>query len=352
MCPTDKYSEDIQSLRDELIKTREELDQRYQDINQIYEIVRTIHSTLRMAELSKISKSIIENNIGLTTYSLAVYDSITNRFVVVETSGLSKEIERHTLSMAWKYAQKWEETKNSKIKHEIVRIKSEDQETLCFFPLSAYRRVVGALCTTEEKLKLVKLGGEDIITLITSQLTIAMENSILYEITRKLSITDDKTGVYNHRYIKSRLDLEWRRAERYNRDISFLMLDIDDFKKYNDKYGHIKGDRALCDIAHILITMCRQVDIVARFGGEEFCVILPETSIGGAEILASRIVKAIADHNFGTDVKSKRQLTISIGAASFPKQADNPDQLISRSDVALYDAKKVGKNCYKLAETQ
>lgn len=339
------------ALRDELLKTKEELDKRYRDLGRIYEVVRTIHSTLKMSELSHISQNIIEQTLGLKSYSLIVYDSVVKRFVVVETKNLSKDIEEKALEKVREFADHWDETHKKLREQEVIKIVTDDGVSVSCMPLAAYKRTVGALFVTDETLNQMNWIGDEILALITNQLTVAMENSILYEITHKLSITDDKTGVYNFRYLKRRLDLELRRAHRYGRALSFLMIDIDDFKRYNDAYGHVTGDQAIKEIAGLVKDQCRQIDLVARYGGEEFCVVLPETASEGAEILANRMIISVAECRFkGATTREAEKLSISIGVASFPEHCETASELVSMSDNALFGAKRDGKNCYKVAE--
>lgn len=345
----DPREKEIRSLRDELIKTREELDHRYQDLNRIHKIVNSIHSTLKLSELSRISKAIIERTLGLKAFSLIVYDNVAKRFIVVETKNLDKKVEQQALELVQQSAQKWEELKKAQ-KAEVVRIKQDDGTSMIYIPLIAYRRTVGGLCTNEDTIRQADLGGEEMLTLVTSQLSVAMENSILYEITRKLSITDDKTGVFNSRYLKSRLGLEWRRAQRYGRRLSFLMVDLDDFKAYNDTFGHLKGDKVLAEVASILSSVCRDIDVVARYGGEEFAIVLPETGAAGAENLARRIAEKLEDHRFEGAEGRDQRMTVSIGIAAYPHHAETMNAVIQLADQALYEAKRAGKCCYKVAK--
>ncbi|OGQ34346.1 MAG: hypothetical protein A3F16_01180 [Deltaproteobacteria bacterium RIFCSPHIGHO2_12_FULL_43_9] len=162
---------------------------------------------------------------------------------------------------------------------------------------------------------------------------------------QKQAITDALTNLYNRRYFLQRLGEEISRVERFQRNLSLLMVDVDYFKEYNDISGHPSGDKALKKIANILIENSRKVDTVARYGGEEFVILLPETPKEGAKLFAERIRKAIEMTKF--DFQSRlpsKNMTISIGLASYPEDCP-PDKLIANADKALYDAKKKGRNC-------
>jgi diguanylate cyclase (GGDEF)-like protein/PAS domain S-box-containing protein len=155
-----------------------------------------------------------------------------------------------------------------------------------------------------------------------------------------LSIIDELTGLYNYRHFHELLTQGLRRSERYSHPLSLLMIDIDNFKRYQDVNGHIAGDEALKAIAQIMRNTVRGVDMVARYGGEEFAIILPETTKEVAAIAAERVRNATAE----TILPTGDRLTISVGVASYPADAESKEQLICQADQALYRAKKQGKN--------
>jgi diguanylate cyclase (GGDEF)-like protein len=162
----------------------------------------------------------------------------------------------------------------------------------------------------------------------------------------RLVVKDRMTGLYNQSYIKERLQEELYRAERYRYSLSILMIDLDDFKVINDTHGHTVGDKALKDIAHIIIESIRVSDIPGRYGGEEFLIILPETTSQHALIAAERIRDKIEAHKFEIKPGSSKtaQITISIGVCSYPDFGRSRRDLISFADAALYQAKREGKN--------
>jgi diguanylate cyclase (GGDEF)-like protein len=162
---------------------------------------------------------------------------------------------------------------------------------------------------------------------------------------RKISITDPLTGLFNRRFFQERLTEEIARSKRHGHAFCLIMLDIDDFKNYNDSCGHLGGDEALKITAQLIHGSIRSIDIVARYGGEEFAVILPITDMIGARSIAERIRSSVAGHLF-PDQSSQMaaKLTVSLGIASFPSDADNVQELIGNADKALYEAKVGGKN--------
>ncbi len=158
---------------------------------------------------------------------------------------------------------------------------------------------------------------------------------------RDLSIRDSLTGLYNNAHFKELLEVEVKRSERYGHPLSLLMIDIDDFKKWQDKRGHLSGDRALKEIGNLIRSIVRGVDIVARYGGEEFAILMAETPKEMARLAAERVRKAIESLNL---VDGRDPLTVSIGVAEFPRDAREPEELIEKADMALYKAKREGKN--------
>jgi diguanylate cyclase (GGDEF)-like protein len=161
---------------------------------------------------------------------------------------------------------------------------------------------------------------------------------------KQQSMTDDLTGIYNHRHILSELDREIERAKRYHHGLSALMIDIDNFKHINDKYGHVAGDFVMREVAHFLIQGLRRVDILGRYGGDEFLVILPEASRDIAKLVAERMLKSINERSFRIK-QINLMVTISVGSATCDT-ADNIDRLvlIEKADIALMAAKNAGKN--------
>jgi len=184
----------------------------------------------------------------------------------------------------------------------------------------------------------------DLLTTIANQSAIAITNARLYEETHNMAITDGLTKLYTHRYFQERLAEEIKKARYYNSNVSLIMIDTDHFKEYNDTYGHPEGDQLLKEICEILKSYVRQKDVVCRYGGDEFAIILIEADGQTAFNTAERIRQAIQLRLNQREVK----ITASIGVASFPKDASSKEELIKRVDSALYEAKNKGRNrvCY------
>ncbi len=181
---------------------------------------------------------------------------------------------------------------------------------------------------------------------------VAADNWRLYELSKRLAVTDELTGLYNYRYLQQALEREIDRTRRYPSSLSFVMFDIDDFKRFNDAHGHVAGDRVLGEVGRLLRGITRDVDTVARYGGEEFSVILPETSAHGAYAVAEKIRRAIERHTFTNAAgETVGGLTVSIGLATFPTHAWDKEALLREADNALYHAKNGGKNRIRTPKT-
>jgi diguanylate cyclase (GGDEF)-like protein len=184
----------------------------------------------------------------------------------------------------------------------------------------------------------------DSIITLAYDAAVALELVELHETTRKMSITDGLTEVANHREFYQSLRRELTRAKRYGHGVSLLMLDVDDFKKFNDHHGHLAGDSALKKVAGVLQRCVRENDIVARYGGEEFGIILPEATPAGALMLAERIKTEIARHNFLETSAEGGHLTVSIGISSTAQGDSSEERMVKLADEAAYLAKNMGKN--------
>ena len=238
-------------------------------------------------------------------------------------------------------------------------------------PLTAGDEVEGCveLCVVDRG----PFGDEDVemVQILVSQATAALANARLYRTVQEQAITDGLTGLYNHRYFYERLAQEFARAQRYGLPLSLLMLDIDDFKVFNDTHGHPAGDLVLAEVGRVLVTQLRRdVDVAARYGGEEFVVLLPNTTRDGAQVVGDRLVREVAALDGlpgaasparGDDARAVGErlrlaiattavpgaqngsVTVSVGAAAHPAAAD-PDELVRAADKALYLAKRMGKN--------
>lgn len=179
--------------------------------------------------------------------------------------------------------------------------------------------------------------------ILAQQLLIGLRRALLYKKVQSMTIVDPLTGVYCRRYFLERFNEELRRSKKNKLYLTFLMVDIDNFKQFNDRYGHLVGDAILRQVAKIITETVRQIDFIGRYGGEELSIVLAETDREQANFAAERIRQAIATA-INRIYDEELKVTVSIGVATFPDHAQNIQDLIDLADQALYLAKETGKN--------
>ncbi len=206
-------------------------------------------------------------------------------------------------------------------------------------PLIVEGHVIGVLSFESRQPARFDKNHVALLTTIAQQAAIAIENSRNYQ----RATIDTLTGFYSRDYFFRRLDEEQRRQDRYGNGFAVMMIDLDDFKSVNDRHGHLAGDRCLTAVAGTIRAALRDADIPCRYGGDEFCVLLPETGIQGAHAIAERI-RAAVDRAAPAE-ESALRATISVGVAAFPPRTVLPlEGLLRRADEALYRAKRDGRN--------
>jgi diguanylate cyclase (GGDEF)-like protein len=215
-------------------------------------------------------------------------------------------------------------------------------------PLVSGGNIHGYLILGNRKERIFDLELASIISLIGNNVSLVLDKIRLFKEMERLSITDPLTGLFNRRYFYDALEKEIERVKRYKSSFSIVLLDIDDFKRVNDEYGHLAGDRVLQILADILRRTLRKVDIIARYGGEEFILLLPNSEKEEAELIANRIREEVSKTVFecksdkGVDVICP--ITISGGITTCPDDFIELDKLLGAADRAMYEAKSLGKN--------
>ncbi len=206
------------------------------------------------------------------------------------------------------------------------------------FPIRVENDIRGYLAV-----KGLKQEDLDVFHILANQFALGLRRIKLYKAIEEMAITDELTGVYVRRYVLEKFYESLLRANKFNSELSFLMIDVDDFKKINDTYGHLIGDAVLREVALRIKSTAREIDLVGRYGGEEFCVILLDTDKEGAKKAGERICEVVSNEPI-VAYNESLNVTVSVGVASFPQDGKDPYTIIEMADKALYKAKRSGKN--------
>jgi diguanylate cyclase (GGDEF)-like protein len=215
-------------------------------------------------------------------------------------------------------------------------------------PLIVRERLLGFISLDKAERNYYGQEHADRLGMLAGHAAVALWNAQTFGEVEQASITDFLTGTYNHRHFQQQMRTEMEYASQYHQPLSLLMLDLDHFKKVNDRYGHICGDKVLNQTANRLRSELRSVDFLARYGGEEFAILLPGTTPHALSSIGHRLLLAINSHPFEVD-SYNISVTISIGGASYPEHATDVGQLISLADQSLYRAKNTGRNRFCLS---
>jgi diguanylate cyclase (GGDEF)-like protein len=220
-------------------------------------------------------------------------------------------------------------------------------------PLVSRQRTIGALVGLDRGSSAVPALGPSLtasLRILLEPAAIALDNSLALEKAEALSVTDDLTRLYNSRYLNQVLRRETKRAARSGWALSLLFVDLDDFKSVNDTYGHLAGGQALTEAAVVIRESARETDVTARFGGDEFTVVLPETDREGALFVAERMRDRLREFTFLASMGLSVHLSASIGVATLPDVAGSAEELLRAADMAMYKVKGSGKDGIYVAQ--
>ncbi len=318
-----------------------------------------LSSTIQLEEILQItldsSKVVIDFDYG----AIAIYDEISRTcsikpkgFVGEGTEGFigkSFSLEEGEVGRVMRKQQKAYLIKNFKereIKLPIFspQITLKDVQSILCIPLFHKNKLVGSFTLMSKKKELFTEHEVEIFSILANQIAVSLDNAKMYQKVEEMAITDGLTGLYNHRKFQELLGEELRRAERHPQPLSLLLVDIDHFKKINDKYGHPAGDSVLKRLSQVLRESVREIDFPCRYGGEEFALILANTNSKGAFRMAERIRKAVAKSSFQLENGDNIEMTVSTGIAVYPDDGRTKQELIEKADQALYHAKQKGRN--------
>lgn len=341
------------STLDIITKVNDLLDKKLYEATIINEIGTVAHNLSNFEETVKAVMLLLAKLIDYTGAAVALsMGGKTELLIQLNHAVEPAYIEEFRDRMLRELASYGVETGGKELEMTILRKDSEnDEETgsgnvksLLTTPIRVADEVRGLFSVSSLASSWFNDDDMEILEIIAHQAYVVMENARLYREISRLSITDGLTGIFNRRHLMETMDKEFSRALRHKEPLSFIMVDIDHFKKVNDTYGHQVGDLVLKDTAKILGEALRKSDIIGRYGGEEFCIILPETSLDGAVRVAEHLRMVIDTHLFENGEVSLHT-TASLGVSGFPESgAASATELCRLADEALYRAKAGGRN--------
>jgi diguanylate cyclase (GGDEF)-like protein len=235
-------------------------------------------------------------------------------------------------------------------KGEIVKKHEKDKHVVAV-PLISGDKVFGVLESVREGKDKRSFNRHEtsLLNALVLPISASLANAVRIAEAERLSQTDDLTKLHNARFLRQCITNEIRKARRLGQNVSALFLDIDNFKKVNDVHGHLVGSHILLEMAGVLRTSVRTTDVVTRYGGDEFVVVLPDTNLENAAVIADRIREKLTTHIFTGGRGLNMKVTASFGVAVFPEHASSPQQLMAAADAAMYEAKAAQKDCIRFA---
>lgn len=310
------------------------------------DVVRALSSTTEPAEIARLTIERLASWIPAPSWAVVSFD-LSGQVSVLAERGVGAEFVRDVhLTAGW--TMHWGKPFITANLGMDARVSSESRVTVMAFPLSRMGGSIGAVIGIDPSPSAgaprLARATRAALEALLEPVAASLNNAVLLKRAEALSVTDDLTGLYNSRYLNQVLRREIKRAVRSGRPLSLLFVDLDGFKSINDTHGHLAGSRALIEAGLVIRASARETDVVARFGGDEFALVLPDTGARGAVAVAERIRERIAIHPFLAVEGLSLHLTVSVGIATLPDAAHSADALVEAADSAMYQVKHHGKN--------
>jgi len=312
----------------------------------LVDIVRAVNTTLEPAKIADLIVDRAATWIPAPCWAVVSSD-LSGQLSVIADRGLSADMGPAVYAIAQWVMKGGQEFVTADLRND-ARVSSAFVGSVVAFPLGCRGRRVGAILgldrlasTREPRVTMPILRA---IRVLLEPAAVAIDNAQQLKRAEALSVTDDLTHLYNSRYLNMVLRKETKRASRSGRPLSLLFIDLDGFKAINDTHGHLYGSRALVEAAAVIRGSARETDVVARFGGDEFALVLPDTGGEGAFAVGERIRERIAACVFLAQDQLNVRLTASVGVATLPDVAASADELVQAADKAMYAVKDSGKN--------
>jgi diguanylate cyclase (GGDEF)-like protein len=353
---------ELKNTENRLHATDKSLKKRVYEISNLLEISNELYSILDMEQLINSSMLILVGQLGCEKAFTLVYDAKTSRYSRHFTKGfgseqapLDLELDHPLISFLLKHKRPLmvKDIEKSPDLKELARNLIND-EIEVIAPVIYSDRLKGIIgCGVKLFGNVYDRSDLQMLSILVNIFTVSISNAQMYEDMKNMSFTDPMTGLHNYRYFENRLREEINRSLRNKNSVSLIMVDIDFFKIYNDTLGHQAGDEALRMVADVLRATARADDIVCRYGGEEFVIILPGTTKDTIQPLGERIRQRVEVSKFYKEhIQPTRNITISVGAACYPDDCASFEELVRKADKALYRSKDNGRNRFTLYEEE
>ena len=341
----------VDMLRRDLEETKAHLEAKIHDLHTIYEVSTMIAGTLDSEELFRILPERVMKTLGLNDFCILLYDPDTRKLTCRAGTGMASTLPGDYLVAPGEGISGRVFETGDPIYIPDVRASSEflyyggnrmDVRSFMCIPLMSKGKAVGVLNLNHSEPNAFDAESLATMRVLASYLAIAIENAELFRFVKTLAEKDSLTLLSNHGAFHEKLLIELERAARYGRSLSVIMLDLDCFKDINDTYGHLVGDRILLMTAGVLCAHLRKTDIAARYGGDEFAVILPETDLAATATIAGRIAAGISQVRLDTRKGEVISFSASIGYAACLPDSKDRDGILNVADRLMYESKRRG----------
>lgn len=354
---TSKYSnlkEDLEGLRDKHknIETQiKKLEERILELYTLYSISKTLNLSSQLDELFKETMKILGDVLGIDEYCVMLMRD--GELAMKVTHGFVEDVKDVRFRLNEGVSGRVAATGEAVLINDVSRDKDflyykgakKDIGSFISVPLKGNGETIGVLNAHRSEKNAFKKGDMDFFMVVAEDIAVAVEKARLFEKTKEDASRDELTKLYNRRVFFDNLSKEIKRAKRYKKIFSVAIMDIDHFKNYNDLNGHLNGDKALMQTARIMEQSLRGEDIVARFGGEEFIVLLPEIDKKKAVMAAEKLRSSIEKASYvGEELLPGGKFTACFGISTYPEDGEDGLQLIDMADKALYLSKQKGRN--------
>lgn len=347
----------MKDLRQENKKLRATLKQVKKELAFFFNVGKLLTSTLELNKVTEIITGNIQKIVSAEAWSLLLIDDKMGELYCAVTKGsyLPGELKDVRLRIGEGVAGIVAKRGRPMIVKEVLNDKRYSKyfrdikglvpkDVLCV-PIISKKNTIGVIELVNRKNgRIFTKDDQELMMKFADQASMAIERASLYNKMANLAITDDLTKLFNMRYLYRVLDTEVKRCRRYHSTFAIIFLDLDSFKLVNDTHGHLIGSKTLVEVARMLVSSLRDVDIISRYGGDEFVIVLPHTTVEMAYRIAARIQHDMNKHSFLTEEGLSLKITASFGVAGYPDHAGDETELLRIADRAMYSAKDMGRN--------